>query len=53
VPTRGPSNAHAPRLTTGHADGSILIGALAVAAVNLALWLLAHALVARGYRLKA
>ena len=38
---------------TGHADGSIVIGALAVAAVNAGLWLLAHALVARGYRLKA
>jgi ABC-2 type transport system permease protein len=38
---------------TGHADGSILIGAIAVTAVNLALWLLAHALIARGYRLKA
>ena len=38
---------------TGHADGPILLGALAVAAVNLALWLLAHALIARGYRLKA
>jgi ABC-2 type transport system permease protein len=38
---------------TGHADGSIVIGALAVAAVNLALWLLAHTLIARGYRLKA
>jgi ABC-2 type transport system permease protein len=38
---------------TGHADGPILIGAIAVAAVNLSLWLLAHALIARGYRLKA
>ena len=38
---------------TGHADGSIVIGAIAVAAVNLALWALAHALIARGYRLKA
>ena len=38
---------------TGHADGSIVIGALAVATVNVGLWLLAHALVARGYRLKA
>jgi ABC-2 type transport system permease protein len=38
---------------TGHADGPILIGAIAVAAVNLGLWLLAHALLARGYRLKA
>jgi ABC-2 type transport system permease protein len=38
---------------TGHADGSILIGAIAVTAVNLGLWLVAHALIARGYRLKA
>jgi ABC-2 type transport system permease protein len=38
---------------TGHADGSIVIGALAVAAVNVGLWLLAHALIVRGYRLKA
>jgi ABC-2 type transport system permease protein len=38
---------------TGHADGSIVIGAIAVSAVNLALWLLTHALIARGYRLKA
>jgi ABC-2 type transport system permease protein len=37
---------------TGHADGSIVIGAIAVSAVNLALWLLAHALFARGYRLE-
>jgi ABC-2 type transport system permease protein len=38
---------------TGHADGSIVIGAIVVAAVNLALWALAHRLIARGYRLKA
>jgi ABC-2 type transport system permease protein len=38
---------------TGHADGSIPIGALAVTTVNLGLWLLAHTLIARGYRLKA
>jgi ABC-2 type transport system permease protein len=38
---------------TGHADGSIVIGAIAVATVNLALWGLAHRLIARGYRLKA
>jgi ABC-2 type transport system permease protein len=38
---------------TGHADGSIVIGAIAVAAVNVALWALAHRLIARGYRLKA
>jgi ABC-2 type transport system permease protein len=38
---------------TGHADGSILIGALVVTVVNLGLWLLGHALLVRGYRLKA
>ncbi|MGH6899404.1 MAG: ABC transporter permease [Geminicoccaceae bacterium] len=38
---------------TGHADGSIAIGAIAVSAVNVGLWALAHALIARGYRLKA
>jgi ABC-2 type transport system permease protein len=38
---------------TGHADGSIPIGMLVVCAVNGALWLLAHRLLARGYRLKA
>jgi ABC-2 type transport system permease protein len=38
---------------TGHADGSIPVGALAVTAVNLALWALAQRLIARGYRLKA
>jgi ABC-2 type transport system permease protein len=38
---------------TGHTDGSIAIGAVAVAAVNVGLWLLAHAWIARGYRLKA
>jgi ABC-2 type transport system permease protein len=38
---------------TGHADGSLLLGILMVIAVNAALWLLAHRLLARGYRLKA
>ena len=38
---------------TGHADGSLLLGILVVIAVNAALWLLAHRLLARGYRLKA
>jgi ABC-2 type transport system permease protein len=38
---------------TGHADGSLLLGAVVVIAVNAALWLLAHRLLARGYRLKA
>jgi ABC-2 type transport system permease protein len=38
---------------TGHADGSIPIGAMAVTAVNLGLWLLAHTLITHGWRLKA
>jgi ABC-2 type transport system permease protein len=38
---------------TGHADGSILVGAGAVLLVDLALWLLAQTLIARGWRLKA
>jgi ABC-2 type transport system permease protein len=38
---------------TGHADGSIVLGAIVVSAVNLGLWLLAHTLLVRGYRLKA
>jgi ABC-2 type transport system permease protein len=37
---------------TGHADGSLLLGVVMVIAVNVALWLLAHRLLARGYRLK-
>jgi ABC-2 type transport system permease protein len=37
----------------GQADGSILIGMIVVAATDVALWLLAHHLIARGYRLKA
>jgi hypothetical protein len=53
-PTRG--SVQRPRAPADHRpalDGSIAIGAIAVATVNLALWLLTHALVARGYRLKA
>jgi ABC-2 type transport system permease protein len=38
---------------TGHADGSVLLGASVVAAVNLALWLLALRLIASGYKLKS
>jgi len=54
APTRG--SVRRPRAPADHRpalDGSILIGAIAVAAVNLGLWLLAHALIARGYRFKA
>ncbi|MGH6943170.1 MAG: ABC transporter permease [Geminicoccaceae bacterium] len=38
---------------TGHADGSVALGALVVIAVNVLLWVFAHRLLARGYRLKA
>ncbi len=38
---------------TGHADGSIPLGSTVVALVDLALWLLAQRLLARGWRLKA
>ena len=38
---------------TGHADGPVLIGALYLLVVMAALWLLALALVRRGYKLKA
>jgi ABC-2 type transport system permease protein len=38
---------------TGHADGSLLVGVTLVLLVNAGLWLLAHRLLARGYRLKA
>jgi ABC-2 type transport system permease protein len=38
---------------TGHADGSIWLGMAAVLLVDLALWLLAQNLIARGWRLKA
>lgn len=51
-PLEGPSNgSRAPADHRPALDGSIVIGAIAVAAVNLGLWLLAHALLARGYRL--
>jgi ABC-2 type transport system permease protein len=38
---------------TGHADGSIALGAAVVVLVNLGLWLFAHRLLVIGYRLKA
>ncbi|MDX1540505.1 MAG: ABC transporter permease [Geminicoccaceae bacterium] len=37
----------------GHADGSVLVGLLVVALVNLGLWLLALRLIAAGWRLKS
>jgi ABC-2 type transport system permease protein len=37
----------------GQADGSILVGMIVIAVTDVALWLLAHHLIARGYRLKA
>ncbi|MDJ0608349.1 MAG: ABC transporter permease [Kiloniellales bacterium] len=37
----------------GHADGSLWVGMAVVAGANLALWGLAHRMVATGYRLKA
>jgi len=36
----------------GHADGSLAVGLVLVAAVNLGLWALAHRMIATGYRLK-
>jgi ABC-2 type transport system permease protein len=38
---------------TGHADGSLVVGGLVLAMVNVALWLWAYRLMQRGYRLKA
>jgi ABC-2 type transport system permease protein len=38
---------------TGHTDGSVAVGVAVVLLTNVALWLLAHRLVAIGYRLKA
>ncbi len=37
----------------GHADGSLTVGMLLVLSVNVALWTLAHRMIATGYRLKA
>ena len=37
----------------GHADGSLIVGMLLLLAVNIALWTLAHRMIATGYRLKA
>jgi ABC-2 type transport system permease protein len=38
---------------TGHADGHVGLGLAVVALVNLALWILAQRLLARGWRLKS
>ena len=38
---------------TGHADGSLTIGALVLVALNLGLWMLCHVLFARGWQLKS
>ena len=38
---------------TGHADGSLAAGLIVLTVVNILLWALAHALFARGYKLKA
>ena len=37
----------------GQGDGSVLIGMLVVTAINAALWMLAHRLLDKGYRIKA
>jgi ABC-2 type transport system permease protein len=37
----------------GHADGSVAVGAAMVLLVNAVLWVCAHRMVARGYKLKA
>jgi ABC-2 type transport system permease protein len=37
----------------GHADGSLAVGMLLVAAVDIVLWTLAYRMIATGYRLKA
>lgn len=37
---------------TGHTDGDVLIGAVALGGVALALWVLCHLLLKRGYRLR-
>ncbi len=37
----------------GQADGSLLAGAIVVAGVNAALWIVCHAMFRRGYKLKA
>ena len=36
----------------GHHDSDLWVGALAVAGVNLALWLVVHRMISRGYKLK-
>lgn len=37
---------------TGHTDGDVLVGAVALGATGLGLWVLCYALLRRGYRLK-
>ena len=37
----------------GHADAPLMVGVLVLLSVNAALWLLAHRMIAAGYRLKA
>ncbi|WP_374467280.1 ABC transporter permease [Ferrovibrio sp.] len=37
---------------TGHTDGDVLVGAVALGGVALALWVLCHRLLKRGYRLR-
>ncbi len=37
----------------GYSDGSILVGMLVISVINAALWILAHRLLHRGYRIKA
>lgn len=38
---------------TGHADGSLALGAAVLTVLNLALWALCHTLLARGWKLKS
>ena len=38
---------------TGHAEGSLLLGAIFVSLCNIALWLLTHQIVVRGWRIKS
>ena len=38
---------------TGHADGPLVVGAVVLTVLNVALWILCHALFARGWKLKS
>ena len=38
---------------TNHADGSVLLGALLLLAINMGLWFWAYRLMRKGYKLKA